>query len=60
MKGEEMIFKNAHNELEPDKANILDPELLSYHEFLEKKYKFKTDFDIPDMEDRGQYNADAQ
>jgi hypothetical protein len=60
MKGDEMIFKNAPVELEPDKAGgVLDPELVSYEDFLEQKYKLKTEFEIPDMEERGQYNVDV-
>jgi hypothetical protein len=60
MKGEEMIFKNVPIDLEPDKAGVpLDPELVSYNDYLETKYKLKTEFELTDIDERIQYNADV-
>jgi hypothetical protein len=56
VKGAETIFKLGHPELEFDRNNLPDPELISYKEFLDEQYKLRTTEEEPEEEARNTYN----
>ncbi len=58
-KGDEQIFKLAHNELEYDQNNIQDKELINYKTFLTEKYKLKYEDEEPIDDLRKAYNSDV-
>jgi len=61
-KHNEPVFKVAYPELEYDRRNIVvpegEPDLMNYRQFLEWKFKFKTEEEIPNEDDRKTINDD--
>jgi hypothetical protein len=61
-KNNEPVFKVAYPELEYDKRNVVVPdpnsELMNYKQFLEWKFKFKTEEEIPNEDDIKAINDD--
>jgi len=58
-KNSEQTFKVIHPELEFDKNNLQDQELINYLEFLETKFKLKTQKEESDSEIRNAYNEEV-
>jgi len=52
IKADTKIFKLIHLELEPDKNNLLEPNLVNFHDFLLQKHKLKGEDEEPDSEKR--------
>lgn len=50
MKNDEKMFKFNYPELEYDKNNITDTQLINYADFLNNKYKLKTKEEQPNEE----------
>ncbi len=60
MKNEEKVFKLTLLELEPDKNNITDPELINYTRFLNEKFILKTEEEEPEQEIRENENKEIE
>lgn len=54
----EAVFKLIHLEMEFDYNNLPEKDLLNYSEFLNMKYKLKSETEIPDQEIRKLQNQE--
>lgn len=54
-----MQFKLYHTELEVDKSNLPDNELINFKQFVDSKFPIKTTEEEPNEEYRVIYNAEV-
>lgn len=59
-KNGESIFKLTHLELEFDYANLPEKDLINYGDFLNKKYKLKSETEIPILDERNIVNEEIK
>jgi hypothetical protein len=55
-KDDEKVFKLIHTDLEFDYNNLPEKDMISYYDFIERKYKLKNKTEIPDEKYRQSTN----
>lgn len=57
-KDEEPIFKLGYTELEFDYNNLPEKDMISYSDFINRKFQLKTETDIPEEDYRTAMNQE--
>ena len=57
-KDNEKVFKLVHTELEFDYNNLPEKDMISYWDFIERKYKLKTETEIAEEDYRTAMNQE--